>query len=188
MLEPFLGDDGQAHVEDRDAARGLPPEGAVVRVPVEGYRGTSVVEGGPQAARAEEGVDLRRLTLDRGADGRVVQDGHATLFDPDPVVEAYGNFPADLPGRLLGAAISPLLNYAGTYVNLWENVKRDRSAESFLGVSKWVDDGVPFPGEAFRRWIKDFYQQNKLAKGELQLRGRRVDLSNIGCRVLNIAG
>jgi polyhydroxyalkanoate synthase len=110
------------------------------------------------------------------------------LFDPDPVIEAYGNFPADLPGRLLGAAISPLANYAGTYVNLWENVKRDRSAESFLGVSKWVDDGVPFPGEAFRRWIKDFYQQNKLAMGELELRGRRVDLSNIECRVLNIAG
>jgi polyhydroxyalkanoate synthase len=110
------------------------------------------------------------------------------LFDPDPVIEAYGNFPADLPGRLLGAAISPLANYAGTYVNLWENVKRDRSAESFFGVSKWVDDGIPFSGEAFRRWIKDFYQQNKLARGELQLRGRRVDLSNIGCRVLNIAG
>ena len=110
------------------------------------------------------------------------------LFDPDPVVEAFGNFPADLPGRLLGAAISPLANYAGTYVNLWESVKRDKSAESFLAVSKWVDDGVPFPGEAFRSWIKDFYQRNKLVKGELELRGRRVDLSNIECRVLNVAG
>jgi polyhydroxyalkanoate synthase len=88
----------------------------------------------------------------------------------------------------MGRAISPVANYAGTYVNLWENVKRDRSAESFLAASKWVDDGVPFPGEAFRRWIRDFYQQNKLAKGELELRGHRVDLSNIECPVLNIAG
>jgi hypothetical protein len=48
LLESFLGDDGQAHVEDRDPARGLTLEGAVVRVPVEGYRGTSVVEGCPR--------------------------------------------------------------------------------------------------------------------------------------------
>src|SRR3712207_1680041 len=67
-------------------------------------------------------------------------------------------------------------------------MKREESLSSLLAVSKWVDDGVPFPGEAFRRWIRDFYQQNKLARGELELRGRRVELSNITCPVLNIAG
>jgi len=51
-----------------------------------------------------------------------------------------------------------------------------------------VDDGRPFPGEAFRQWIRDFYQKNKLVKGELELRGQRVDLSDIGCSVLNVAG
>ena len=51
-----------------------------------------------------------------------------------------------------------------------------------------MDDGVPFPGEAFRRWIKDFYQQNKLAKGELELRGRLVNLPKIELPLLNIAG
>ncbi len=67
-------------------------------------------------------------------------------------------------------------------------MKREGSFSSLLAVSKWVDDGVPFPGEAFRRWIRDFYQQNRLARGELELRGRRVELSNITCPVLNIAG
>jgi polyhydroxyalkanoate synthase len=47
---------------------------------------------------------------------------------------------------------------------------------------------VPFPGTAFRQWIREFYQQNKLVKGEIMLRGRRVDLSNITCPVLDIAG
>lgn len=51
-----------------------------------------------------------------------------------------------------------------------------------------MDDGIPFPGEAFRRWIKDFYQQNRLVRGEFELRGRRVDLSNLACPVLNVAG
>jgi poly[(R)-3-hydroxyalkanoate] polymerase subunit PhaC len=107
------------------------------------------------------------------------------------VVEAFGNVPADLPGRLVEAGAStlrPLAGYAGTYANLRERMKREESLSSLLAVSKWVDDGVPFPGEAFRQWIQDFYQRNKLVKGELELRGNRVDLSNIECPVLNIAG
>jgi polyhydroxyalkanoate synthase len=113
------------------------------------------------------------------------------LFDPDPVVETFGNVPGDLPGRLVEAgtsALKPLTDYAGTYASLWERMKREDSLNSLLAVSRWVDDGVTFPGEAFRQWIRDFYQQNKLARGELELRGRRVELSNIMCPVLDIAG
>ena len=55
-------------------------------------------------------------------------------------------------------------------------------------MSKWVDAAAPFPGEVFRRWVRDFYQGDKLVKGEVELRGRRVDLSNIGCAVLNVSG
>jgi polyhydroxyalkanoate synthase len=116
-------------------------------------------------------------------------------FDPyllfDSMVEAFGNVPADLPGRLIEAgtsALTPLAAYAGTYANLREHIKREESLSALLAVSKWVDDGVPFPGEAFRRWIRDFYHKNKLARGELELRGRRVDLANIRCPVLNVAG
>ena len=64
----------------------------------------------------------------------------------------------------------------------------DKTMSEWLAVSKWVDDGKPFPGEAFRQWIQEFYQQNKLPKGEIELRGQRVDLSNIECPLLDIAG
>jgi polyhydroxyalkanoate synthase len=66
--------------------------------------------------------------------------------------------------------------------------ERDVSVRSWLGVSRWVDDAAPFPGETFRRWVRDFYQHDKLVKGEVELRGRRVDLSNIECAVLNVSG
>lgn len=65
---------------------------------------------------------------------------------------------------------------------------RDVSVRSWLAVSKWVDDAAPFPGEVFRRWVRDFYQRDKLVKGEVKLRGQRVELSNIECAVLNISG
>jgi polyhydroxyalkanoate synthase len=65
---------------------------------------------------------------------------------------------------------------------------RDVAVRSWLGVSKWVDDAAPFPGEIFRRWVGDFYQRDKLVKGEMELRGHRVDLSKIRCSVLNVSG
>ena len=111
------------------------------------------------------------------------------LFDPDLLAGVPGNARPDLPGRLAGAATSPfepLASYA--YANAPNRLHRDERLETFLATCRWVDDGVPFPGEAFRHWIKDFYQQNRLARGELELRGRRVDLSNLVCPVLNVAG
>jgi polyhydroxyalkanoate synthase subunit PhaC len=38
-------------------------------------------------------------------------------------------------------------------------------------LQKWVSDGIQFPGEAYRQWIRGFYQQNKLIKGDLVIRG-----------------
>jgi polyhydroxyalkanoate synthase len=111
------------------------------------------------------------------------------LFDPDLLAGVPGNARPDLPGRLAGAATSlfePLASYVYANAPSWPH--RDERLETFLASCRWVDDGVPFPGDAFRRWIKDFYQQNQLARGELELRGRRVDLSNLVCPVLNVAG
>lgn len=110
-------------------------------------------------------------------------------FDPDLLVGPSGNVPADAVGRLIeGAARAPVVSYPGIHAGSWARLARGTPAGSFLAMSKWVDDGVPFPGAAFRQWIRDFYHQNRLVRSELELRRRRVDLSNISCPVLNIAG
>ena len=87
--------------------------------------------------------------------------------------------------RPLGRRLS-LFDEAVWAVREW--AERDVSVRSWLAVSKWVDDAAPFPGETFRRWWGDFYQRDKLIKGKMKLRGHRVDLSNIGCAVLNVSG
>jgi polyhydroxyalkanoate synthase len=108
-------------------------------------------------------------------------------FNHDLLVDSFGNVPGELinAGNLL---VKPITNYLGTYITMWDRLFHDRPMQTWLAMNKWVNDGVPFPGEAFRQWIRDFYQQNKLVKGEICLRGRRVDLSLISCSVLNIAG
>lgn len=108
-------------------------------------------------------------------------------FNPDLLVDAFGNVPGefvDTGNRM----VKPITNYVGSYVTMWDRILHDKSMDTWLAMSKWVNDSVPFPGAAFKMWIKEFYQQNKLVKGEIQLRGRRVDLSNITCSLLSIAG
>jgi polyhydroxyalkanoate synthase subunit PhaC len=108
-------------------------------------------------------------------------------MNPGLLADAFGNIPGDLidtGNRML----KPVTNYVGTYVNMWERIFEEKPMETWLAMNKWVNDGPPFPGAAFRQWITEFYQQNKLARGEMVLRGRRIDLSNIRVPLLNIAG
>lgn len=114
------------------------------------------------------------------------------FFDPEVLVETFGNVPEDLLERLVSAgtfATKPLAEaYAAWFGATLRGLLPQVSVESWLAVSKWVDDGTPFPGDAFRQWVRNFYQRNKLVKGEIELRNRRVDLSNVRASLLNIAG
>ena len=53
-------------------------------------------------------------------------------------------------------------------------------------MEKWIADRPDHPGEAAKQWLKDLYQQNKLAKNEFELGGRQVDLRRITMPVLNV--
>src|SRR5215204_3162898 len=125
------------------------------------------------------------------------------FFDPTMVPQFMGNLPTDLASQLINSSASlqatatsmaaqPFGRGLSAYEPvLWEVrewAERDASVRSWLAVSKWVDDAAPFPGEAFRRWVRDFYQRNKLVKGKMRLRGRRMTLSDIRCAVLNVSG
>ena len=109
------------------------------------------------------------------------------FLDVGVMTDAFGNIPGemvDTGNRML----KPITNYIGTYVSMWERIFDDKPMETFLAMNKWVNDGPPFPGEAFKQWIRDFYQQNKLVKGEMKLRGKTTDLSKIEVPFLSIAG
>jgi len=107
-------------------------------------------------------------------------------FNLDKLVDTLGIIPPemiDFGNKML----KPIVNFYGPYVNLVDRAENENFVTGWKLMQKWVNDGVPFPGEAFRQWIREFYQHNKLLKGELEIRGRKVDLSTIRANVLNIA-
>jgi polyhydroxyalkanoate synthase subunit PhaC len=140
------------------------------------------------------GIPLRNLVLLTTPINFIPEDmglygtwTNAKFLKLDQLVDAFGN----VPGEIIDIAnrmTRPVTNTVGTYITMWNLIMRGQPMETWLAMNKWVNDIVPFPGEAFRQWIRDFYQQNKLACGELRLRGQLVNLARITCSVLSIAG
>jgi polyhydroxyalkanoate synthase len=60
------------------------------------------------------------------------------------------------------------------------------AAKNFMRMEKWIFDSPDQAGEAYRQFLKDFYQGNRLIKGEVMIGDRNVDLGNISMPVLNI--
>ncbi len=103
-------------------------------------------------------------------------------FDADRFVDALGQIPADLV-KAGFKMLKPTMDLT-TGLNLWWNLWDDTYVEGFRALNKWANEYVAFPGEFFRQWVKEFYQQNRLFRGELRLGGRPVRLPTIRCPVL----
>ena len=107
----------------------------------------------------------------------------AEYFDVDGLIDAYGNCP-DWFLKACFQLMKPVQNCLEKYLNLAE--KKDDAAflENFMTLQRWADDGIPVAGETFRDFVKFFYQQNLLIRGEMALCGRPVKLNAIHCPIL----
>lgn len=97
-------------------------------------------------------------------------------FDPSVITDAYPSVPGpaiDFANKLM----KPVTNYWTTYRTLFEDILagKDRRA-AYQPMAKWVSDNPPFPGRAYREWVQWMYKENRLVRGRVRLRGRRVDL------------
>ncbi len=136
--------------------------------------------------------DARNLVLfttpidftDAGQFGRLTAKG---VFPIDRLTDTYPVVPGSLPD--MGAKLlNPVQAAIGTYVRLWERLADPAfDVSGWQAMYRWVNESVPFVGAAFRQWIVDFYQENRLAKGTLELDSRPVRLSDIRCPLLNVA-
>jgi polyhydroxyalkanoate synthase subunit PhaC len=103
-------------------------------------------------------------------------------FDVDKLVDVMDNIEPTC--ITVGAS---LLNMVRTSAMFEERTEDERFLEVWRALNFWGVDGVPFPGEAFRQWVKDFYQSNKLITGQFTIAGQCVHLSNISSPIMSIA-
>ncbi len=108
-------------------------------------------------------------------------------IDVDRMVDTLGNMPGDLMnfGFLL---LNPARLMIDKYQSFAENMNSKAYVENFVRMEKWIFDSPDVPGETFRQFIKDLYQENKLIKNELDLEGDIVNLKNLTMPLLNIYG
>ena len=105
--------------------------------------------------------------------------------DTDLFVDTLGNVPADLMNWCY-LTLKPVRLNQQKYIGLVDILDDKGELENFLRMEKWIFDSPDQVGEAFRQFIKDFYQGNKLVKGGLRIGDGEVDLGNVTMPVLNI--
>jgi polyhydroxyalkanoate synthase subunit PhaC len=106
-------------------------------------------------------------------------------LDVDTTVDALGN----IPGEMLNWTFLNLKPYrlmGQKYLDMVDVLDSPEQVANFLRMEKWIFDSPDQAGEAYRQFIKDFYQQNKLVKGGLKIGAYEVDLKNVTMPVLNI--
>jgi polyhydroxyalkanoate synthase len=106
-------------------------------------------------------------------------------LDADRMVAALGNIPGGLMnfGYLM---LRPFALTMGKYADLLDLAEDEQKVRNFLRMEKWIFDSPDQAGEAWREFIRNFYQGNKLIKGALEIGGRRVDLGQLQMPILNI--
>ena len=118
-----------------------------------------------------------------GATNKMFAEGR---IDPDDLVDETGNVPANyvLDGMKTLSITGDLVGYANL-LNRLDDSEYIAAHQALIG---WSQDHIPFPGACFRQTVDWFMKDDCLARGEIELGGRTVDLRSIDCPVLNVIG
>jgi polyhydroxyalkanoate synthase len=106
-------------------------------------------------------------------------------MDFDKLVEGYDGL---IPGEFLNEGfnmLKPTQQFLKQQALM--NVLDDKDKLlNFLRMEKWIAESPAQAGECYRQFMKDLYQKNLLIKNELVVGGKKVNLKNITCPVLNV--
>ena len=104
-------------------------------------------------------------------------------FDAGAVADAGNVAPAQMQAGF--GALRPTMELA-KLVSQPDLAVDAKARDGYLALEAWASDNIPFPGEAYRRYITEMYQRNELANGTHVANGKAAKLSSITCPVLAI--
>jgi polyhydroxyalkanoate synthase len=104
-------------------------------------------------------------------------------FDADAIADAGNVAPSQMQAGFV--ALRPTLD-AAKLVSMPDLITDERARASFLALEEWAGDNIPFPAEAYRRYIRELYQENQLVAGTHRANGKAAPLAAITCPTLVI--
>jgi polyhydroxyalkanoate synthase len=102
----------------------------------------------------------------------------ARHIDVDKLVDTIGNMPPEFMYYCF-SILKPFEQGLEKYYKFFKNIHDKEFVDSFLRVEKWLSETPPIPGELFKQWIRDIYQENLLIQNKMFVGGRQVDLKKI---------
>lgn len=121
--------------------------------------------------------------IDFSAGGRLCEMVDPRHFDVDAIANAGNVHAAQMQAGFV--ALRPTMELA-KWVRSLDTAHDPEARAAARALDHWASDNIPFPGEAYRTYIRELYQQNRLITGGHRVRGRDVDLAAIRCPVLVI--
>ena len=121
--------------------------------------------------------------IDFGKGGMLRRMVDRAWFDADVIADAGNVSPEQMQAGFV--ALRPTLEL-GKWASM-PDLAGDRAAQvSFRALDIWSSDNVPFPAAAYRTYIGELYQDNRLVAGTHRALGRAVDLGAIRSPVMAI--
>ena len=105
--------------------------------------------------------------------------------DVDLAVDTLGNIPGEFLNWLF-LMLKPYKLTGKKYLDALDILDDQDRLATFMRMEKWIFDSPDQAGAACRQFAQDFYQQNKLVKGQVKIGGEQVDLEAITLPILNI--
>ena len=106
-------------------------------------------------------------------------------IDVERLVESCGNISGDFLNGLF-LSLKPYRLTQQKYLRFVEQLADASAVAMFLRMEQWIFDSPALAARACSEFARDFYQGNKLLRGEFELAGRAIDLRAINMPVLNI--
>jgi len=105
----------------------------------------------------------------------------------DNIVDYFGT----VPGYFMNYGfnlLKPFQLNLDKYINFVETMDDPEAVKDFVRMEKWIYDSPDQAGEMLREFITKLYKENRLAKGTLEVAGKKVDVKNITMPFLAVIG
>ena len=123
----------------------------------------------------------------RDTDSVVDQWVGEDFVDPESLVDAYGNVPADIVDAAFSAR-EPVQNSLTKYLRFFDGIEDEDFVENFARMERWIEESIDIPGRMLVDFIDATYHEQRIYNNEMYIDGRHADLGNLDMPIAQIIG